>query len=326
MAVVRGDDRRAERACRRTSSSATARAACRRRRRTSARTCGAPWRPSGSASSATRELVTPHAPHDHDARGHGAPRAERPVLQLVRPPHRREARRRGRRPASRSTTGPVVGRQRLARDRPEDRGRAASRSSRAAPARCTTAWTSASTTGRPSTGSSSTTCPTPAASAVLLRHVRLREPDRHLHRRSTQGRDPAAGRVRHLALVRRLVRLELDRDEAGRLQRARYFGTRCSTARCPYNGTLRHPELGRQHVRGADAAAVRARGALGAGQLGREPPADRRRADPPRPRRGRLRLLGLLAREHPRGRLRRLRRRRHRQHPGRLHVEQRHTR
>ena len=47
-------------------------------------------------------------------------------------------------------------------------------------------------------------------------------------------------------------------------------------------------------------------------QLGRQPPADGAGADPPRPDRGRLRLLGLLAREQARGRLRRLGRRRRR--------------
>ncbi len=53
----------------------------------------------------------------------------------------------------------------------------------------------------------------------------------------------------------------------------------------PYGDTRLVPELGREHVRGADARPVRARGALGPGQLGDEPPADRRRADRPRPER-----------------------------------------
>ena len=51
----------------------------------------------------------------------------------------------------------------------------------------------------------------------------------------------------------------------------------------PVQRHARHAELGREHVRGADAVAVRARGGLGARQLGRQPPADGRRADPPRP-------------------------------------------
>ena len=86
---------------------------------------------------------------------------------------------------------------------------------------------------------------------------------------------------------------------AGRLHAhlLRHVGLRRLAA---LRGHARDPELGRQHVRGADAGPVRARGALGAGQLGRQPPAHRRRTDPPRPGRGRLRLLGLLAVQPPR--------------------------
>ena len=77
----------------------------------------------------------------------------------------------------------------------------------------------------------------------------------------------------------------------------------------------RDPVVGREHVRGADAVAVPARGALGPRQLGLQPPAHRARADPPRDDRGGLRLLGLLAGQRPRGRLHGLRRRRHRHGP-----------
>ena len=91
-----------------------------------------------------------------------------------------------------------------------------------------------------------------------------------------------------------------------------YFGTTVYDGSLPYADMLRDAELGRQHVRGADAGAVPARGALGTWELGRQPPAHRRRADPPRPGRGRLRLLGLLAGQRPRGRVHRVRRRRHR--------------
>ena len=72
------------------------------------------------------------------------------------------------------------------------------------------------------------------------------------------------------------------------------------------------PDVGRRHVRGADGPALRARGALGPALVGRQPPALRARADRARPRRGALRLLGLLAERQPVGRLQRLRRRRHR--------------
>ena len=56
------------------------------------------------------------------------------------------------------------------------------------------------------------------------------------------------------------------------------------------------PGLGRQHVRGAHARRVRARVELGAAQLGPQPPAARPRPARARPHRGGLRLLGLLAR------------------------------
>ena len=101
-----------------------------------------------------------------------------------------------------------------------------------------------------------------------------------------------------------------------------YFGIPVFDGALAVQRHARHPELGRQHVRGADAGAVRAGGALGAGQLGRQPPADRRCADPPRARRGRLRLLGLLARERAGGRLHGLRRRRRRQRSRRQPVRQ----
>ena len=83
------------------------------------------------------------------------------------------------------------------------------------------------------------------------------------------------------------------------------------------------PHLGRRHVRGADGPALRARGALGPALVGRQPPALRARADRARPRRGALRLLGLLAQRQPVGRLQRLRRRRHRHAGRRLPLQQR---
>ena len=64
---------------------------------------------------------------------------------------------------------------------------------------------------------------------------------------------------------------------------AQYFGVDVFEGAYRYDGTQLVPSLGRQHVRGADAGAVRARGAVGAAQLGRQPPAHRAGADPPRP-------------------------------------------
>ena len=171
-----------------------------------------------------------------------------------------------------------------------------------------------------STGSRSTSRRARAQFTVLLRHDREREPDRELHR-DRQGRDPGEGVLRRLADVPGDLRLELARDPAGRVpqdlsRRQRLRG------RLPVRGLPGRPGLGRQHVRGADAGAVRPRGEVGPAQLGDQPPAHGRGADPSRPRRGRVRLLGLLAREHPRRRLHRVRRRRDRDEPRRLQVEQ----
>ena len=99
---------------------------------------------------------TPDQDRD-DARAHGALREHRPVLQLVRPPHGREALDVPGQPALPSVA--VVGRQRLAGRRPADRREQRARSCASAPARSTTRWTGASTTGRTSTACSSTTSP-----------------------------------------------------------------------------------------------------------------------------------------------------------------------
>ena len=124
-------------ACRPTSSTRTARRACRRRRRTSARTCGARSRPRSSASSAstswsrgcrrrstTLEGMERHAPagqyynwYDHRT---GAKLTVWPPTGEPNDPD------------------PVLGRQRLARDRPEDRREQRSRSSRGGPGSSTT--------------------------------------------------------------------------------------------------------------------------------------------------------------------------------------------
>ena len=137
-----------------------------------------------------------------------------------------------------------------------------------------------------------------------------------------QGRAAREGVLRRLADVPGDLRLELARDPAGRLPQDLSRRQRVRRG-LPVRGLPRRPGLGREHVRGADARAVRPGGEVGPAQLGRESPAHRRRADPSRPRRGGVRLLGLLAREHPRRRLHRVRRRRHRDAPRRVQVEQR---
>ena len=249
---------------------------------------------------------------DHP-RAHGAPRAERPVLQLVRPPRRRQAHqvaadRREPRP------DPVLRRQRLAGDGAADRRAHACRRSPRAPARCTTRWTSASTTCR------SEPDPVPLLRrqghrAVLLRHGRLREPDRRL-RRDRQGRAAEQGVLRALAHVPGLLPVLVPGDPPERL-RPQLRGRDGLRGQLSVRLDAADAELGRLDVRGADAGAVRARGALGRGLVADEPPVHGRRADRPRPERREVRHVGLLALEHARGRLRRLRRRRGRDGPER---------
>ena len=137
-----------------------------------------------------------------------------------------------------------------------------------------------------------------------------------------QGSDPGQGLLRPQPLVAGHVRRGAGRRPSRSASTRTYLGVRVFEGALPYAGMQVVPSWGGCDVRGADAGPVRARGPLGAEELGREPPADRARADLPRPARGRLRLLGLLAVEHPRGRLRRLRRRRHRHRPGRRPVGQ----
>ena len=116
------------------------------------------------------------------------------------------------------------------------------------------------------------------------------------------------------------LRVLLPGDQAGgRVEPLRGRGR--VRGRLPLRRHAARALLGRLDVRGADARPVPARGGLGGPELGREPPADRARADLPRPERGRLRLLGLLAGEQARGRLRRLGSGRRRHGPERHALE-----
>ncbi len=113
----------------------------------------------------------------------------------------------------------------------------------------------------------STYAPDTGDVALLLRHDRQREPDRELHRHR-QGRAAAEGLLRRLADVPR-------RPATGTgTRRSRSASTRPTSASnvfegaYPYDGFRVVRRLGRQHVRGADAGAVRARGAAGARAAG----------------------------------------------------------
>ena len=319
VGVVRRDDRRADRAARPTRSRPTARAACRPRRRTSARTCGARWWPRTCGSSATArpssgctgrcatlERMERHAPsgqfynwYDHRTGEKLTtwPPSGEPLTPIL---------------SSVDNGWLAVGLRVVASRVPELRWRAQ-------------ALYDSMNFGfyyRPAVNRILFHyVPGHRRGGVLLRHDRLGEPDRELHR-DREGRDPAAPLLRRVPVVPRVLRLVVGRDAADRLH-AHLLRRRRLRGRLSVQRHARDAVVGREHVRGADAAAVRARGPLGPGQLGRQPPADGAGADPPRADRGGLRLLGLLAREHPRGRLHGVRRRRDRHEPERLRVQQR---
>ena len=247
---------------------------------------------------------------------HGAPRAERPVLQLVRPPHRREA-------------------DDLAADRRAARRRSCPRSTTAGSPSACGSWPTACRRSPRRAGQLYDSMDfgfyyRPDVNRILFHYVpdtgaapccydtlREREPDRDLHR-DRQGRDP--GRRPCSAPTAR------SRDRAtGAGPRRSRSATRTATsarasttARCRYNGTLVTPSWGGSMFEALMPSLFVPEERWAPRQLGSEPPADRRRADPPWPAGGRLRLLGLLAGEHSGGRLRRVRRRRDRQQPGRL--------
>ena len=96
-----------------------------------------------------------------------------------------------------------------------------------------------------------------------------------------------------------------------------YFGVPVFEGAYPYDGMLVTPSWGGSMFEALMPALFVPEETLGAAFVGRQPPADRARADLPRDDRGRLRRLGLLPVQQARGRLRRLRRRRHRDGPER---------
>ena len=240
---------------------------------------------------------------------------ERPVLQLVRPPDRREAHHLAaeRRAAD---ADPVVGRQRLARDRPEGRRIARARGGGARPAH--------------------------------LRQHGLRlllpargEPDRLPlragHRRAPCCYDTIVSESRIASYIG-IAKGELPAKEYFGAWRTfpdtcdwswqetkplgvhrTYLGVDVFEGAYPYAGP-RRPRLGRQHVRGADALAVRARGGWAPRSWGvNHPLTVARRSTTGSSRPGTA--TGASPVQHARGRLRRVRRGRARPQPGGLQVE-----
>ena len=228
-----------------------------------------------------------------DARAHGAPPARRPVLQLVRPPRRREAHdlAADRRPAG---PDPVLGRQRLARDRAADRATAVPELS-PGPARSTTRWTSASTTCPTRTASCSTTHPPPApARAATTRVVsESRIADYIGIAKGELPRKEYYGRWRSFPDTCD-CRFAGDAARAG--SPAPTTASSVYDGSYPYGGTRLTPSWGGSMFEALMPALFVPEERWGAGLVAAEPPAHRRRADRPRPERGRLRHLGLLAR------------------------------
>ena len=264
-----------------------------------------------------------HAPHAHDARGHGAARAERPVLQLVRPPDGREAddlaavaASRSRRSSRRSTTAGWPSACKIVAE-PRSRSCRAGRS----------ALYDSMNFGfyyRPDVNRMLFHyVPGHRRGAVLLRHDRQREPDRRPTSAIAKGEMPAAR-----ALRARTARSPTPATGAGprrgrSASRAPTSAAASTTARCPTTACCVTPSWGGSMFEALMPSLFVPEERWGPGSWGANHPLTVRRADPPRAGRGRLRLLGLLAGQHPGGRLHGLRRRRDRQQPGRLPVEQR---
>ena len=124
---------------------------------------------------------------------------------------------------------PVLGRQRLAGDRRCRSSRTPSRRSPTGPRRSTTAWTSASTTGRTSTGSCSTTRPTPATSPCCYDTI-VSESRIASYIGIAKGELPAKEYFGAVAHVPRHLRLELAGDEAGRRHAGPTSASTCSRA------------------------------------------------------------------------------------------------
>ena len=302
MGVVRGDDRRADRAARRRAERRRQRPACRPRPRTSARTCGARWWPSGSGSSATArrstgsrrtmatlERMERHAPsgqfynwYDH-----------RTGAKLTTWPPTGDA----------ADADPLVGRQRLAGDRPAGRREPRARAARRGPGAVRLDGLRLLLPARRQPDPLPLRCPTPArrraATTRSSRESRIASyigiakgeiPQRALLRRAGAASPTAAtgaGETRPVGFTRT------------------YFGESVFDGAYPYNGTRVTPSWGGSMFEALMPTLFVPEERWGPRQLGRQPPAERARADPPRADRGRLRLLGLLARQHPRGRLRR---------------------
>ena len=258
---------------------------------------------------------------DHDARAHGALRRHGPVLQLVRPPHGREAHRLAAAARAGVPPDPVVGRQRLARGRPEDRGRLGVRAGSPRRAR---ALYDAMDFGfyyrpdknrvlfhyRPDDPAASPCCyDTVVSESRIVDYIGI-----------ARGQLPQKeyyGRWRTFPDTCDYAFQETKPIGSWR----RYFGVDVFEGAYPYNGTRLVPSWGGSMFEALMPALFVPEESWAPRSWGENHPLTVGRADLPRDDRGGLRLLGLLAREQARGRLRRLGRRRRRHGPERHALE-----
>ena len=144
---------------------------------------------------------------------------------------------------------------------------------------------------------------------VLLRHRRLREPDRRLHRHR-QGRAAAQGVLRPLAVLPRHLRLTRARRPSPAGSPARYDGVSVYDGSYPYNDTRLTPSWGGSMFEALMPSLFVPEETWGAGSWRQNHPLTVDAQIDHGMNVAQLRHVGLLAVQHPRGRLRRLRRRR----------------
>ena len=160
----------------------------------------------------------------------------------------------------------------------------------------------------------------PRRVAVLLRHARQREPHRRLHRH--RPRAAAADRTYYGRWRTFPDTCEYSFQETKPVgEWRRYLGVDVFEGAYRYSGIQLVPSWGGSMFEALMPALFVPEEDWAPRSWGAEPSADRAGADLPRDERGRLRLLGLLAGEQARGRLRRLGRGRRRHGPERHALE-----
>ena len=196
---------------------------------------------------------------------------------------------------------------------------AACRSCRRAPARSTTRWTSASTTVPDVNRILFHYAPDTGDGAVLLRHRRLREPDRRLHRHR-QGRAAAQGVLRPLAHASRTpatTRWQETRPSASPAPTT----ASTSTTALPLQRTRVTPSWGGSMFEALMPALFVPEERWGAGSWRQNHPLTVRRADRPRPERRGYGCWGFSPSNIPEGGYSGVRRRRDRHGPERQPVQ-----